>query len=177
MRRLTASAVLTLAVAVAGCDVQPAGKADAPARPTQAAPAAASQPAPAREPPAQPNGPAVAVMPATDEAVPSAASVTQVQMVEGQDAKVFSTAGGDPAANGLYTYLALFDDPAEGWRVFGLGDFSSWEISEQATGRIVLKVGQDSAAPATGNIRTTPGRIIVTFTTGEAPVVTMTPAR
>lgn len=38
-----------------------------------------------------------------------AAFVTDVRMVEGADGtKIFSTAGGDPAINGLYTYLALF---------------------------------------------------------------------
>ena len=42
---------------------------------------------------------------------------------EDQGAKLFATAGGDPAVNGLYTYMAFFAGPADGWTRLSAGRF------------------------------------------------------
>ena len=46
----------------------------------------------------------------------------------GNSVKMFAMAGGDPAMNGLQTYLAFYADPDEGWVIFRIGDFLDYRI-------------------------------------------------
>jgi len=125
---------------------------------------------------AKPTGPARRVQPVADggQAL-TAASVTQVHEIPG-GGKIFSTVGGDPAVNGLYTYLALYQDNATGWRVFQIGDFESWRVVEQAPGRVVLHVVTGAIDPATGTAARADGKLIVQFVGEGATTITVTPA-
>ncbi len=169
MKRLLLIGVLGLSAC--GDPVTPSSTATAPTAPA-AAPAAAV--APAAPPPAQPTGPAAPVAAITGQE--TAAQVTRVQALTGDDAKVFSTAGGDPAANGLVTYLALSGGAVEGWKVFPIGDFNDWQIVEQAKGRVVLKVNRSAVDPAKGQIATGDALLIVSVPAFTADEITITPA-
>ncbi len=123
-----------------------------------------------------PAGPPVTVEAADDEGARRAAEVTQVHPLETQDARLFSTAGGDPAINGLITWLGLFQGPAEGWRVFRIGDFESWRVIDEAEGRVVLEVAESSLNPDTGLAMTRRKRVIVRFNPDSPQNITVTPA-
>lgn len=108
-----------------------------------------------------------------------AASVMQIHPMETQNAKIFAVSGGDPAINGLVTYLGLFAGPAEGWRVYRIGDFEEWTVSEEGRRRVVLDA-RESRMGEDGDIVTEDRRLIVEFRMGEdgaADRVTVTPAR
>lgn len=176
--RLFGPAAVVLASAVSlsltACDAPDPATKNAPGRP--ALPARAAQPALRH---AVPIGPEEARRAVEAAALQEAASVSQLHAIPAQDAKIFSVSGGDPAVNGLATYLGLFVSPAEGWRVYSLGDFSAWRVSETGPGRLVLNVRQDTAGPR-GDIVSQDSRLIVGFvrSDGEAPAaVTVTPAR
>ena len=182
---LLASAAL---IAGAACSRDPAAKTDAPESDVvpltkdAAAPAtpgaAPAAPAPAAAAgPVTPTGPAIPVQPSDDEFTVQAAYVTQVVWMPEIGAKLFSTAGGDPAINGLYTHIAFPPDgPDEAFRVFRIGDFESWEMVEKGPGRVVLKVRQTRADETTGNPVTEDKRYIVTWQ-GDLPAsVSVTPA-
>ena len=111
-----------------------------------------------------------------NEAARQAAAVTQVHPLETQDARLFSTAGGDPAINGLVTWLGLFQGPAEGWRVFRIGDFESWRVIDEGEGRVVLEVAESSLNPDTGLAMTRRKRVIVRFNPDSPQNITVTPA-
>ena len=89
--------------------------------------------------------------------------------------------GGDPAMNGLYTHVAFFDSPAEGWRVFRIGDFLDYRVLSEAPGRVDLEINESTMDEATGNIGSRTRRIIVGWavaTDGSVPAtVTVTPAQ
>jgi hypothetical protein len=106
-----------------------------------------------------------------------AAYVTDVRTIEGADgAKIFSTAGGDPAINGLYTYLALFTAP-EGWtRVFQIGDFNSWEVVGESAEGVTLKVSRSWIEEGSGDVKTADEYLIVTLPDEQARTVDVTPA-
>lgn len=110
----------------------------------------------------------------------AAASVVRMHAIEDQNAKVFGTAQGDPAVNGLYTFMAFFESSAEGWRVFRLGDFEDFTVLAAAPGRIDLEVRESAVDAESGEIGSQMRRLIVTWTPGEdgAPPqgVTVTPA-
>ncbi|HOY78024.1 MAG TPA: hypothetical protein PLN33_09475 [Hyphomonadaceae bacterium] len=163
------TAILAAALALAAC--QPA--AEDPAKPAEQA--AADAPA-AKAPvePAKPSGPAKAIE-AEDEHMPEA-WVTDVHHIDETDFKIFSTSGGDPAINGLYTYIAAFTPP-DGWtRVYMLGDFNSWEVVEESASRVVLKISRSSIEEGTGDIKTVDEKLIIDLpATPEAPVM-VTPA-
>lgn len=165
MKRLIALA----AVALAACD--PAVPVETAPAPEAAAPEAA---APAAAPtPAQPSGP-----PATIDALSeddAAAWVTDVVVLDQGDAKIYSTAGGDPAINGLYTYLAVIDNVADGWRIFQIGDFNSWKVVEQSPGRVVLSVSR-SFLDAASEIKTVEEKLIVAVPPFSETKTTITPA-
>lgn len=180
--RLFGPAVVVLASAVslglAGCDApDPAGQnggKGGPGRP--ALPPRAAQPALRH---AVPIGPEETRRALASADLQQAASVSQLHAIPTQDAKLFSVSGGDPAANGLVTYLGLFASPAEGWRLYPLGDFSAWRVTETGPGRLVLNVRQDAVGPR-GDIVSRDSRLIVSFahSDGQAPAaVTVTPAR
>jgi hypothetical protein len=162
-------AILAGALALAAC--QPA--AETPAAPAE--PAAPAAPAAPTVEPAKPSGPAKAVE-AEDDHFPEA-YVTDVHHIKDADFKVFSTAGGDPAVNGLYTYLARYNDDERGWtQVYMLGDFNSWEIVEESPTRIVLKVSRSWVDQESGDIKTADEKLIVDLpATAETPVM-VTPA-
>ena len=125
---------------------------------------------------ATPSGPPVTVEAEEEEGVQWAASVMQIHPMEDQNAKIFATAGGDPAINGLYTYLGLLGEPAEGWRVFRIGDFESWQVIDEAAGRVVLEVAESSINPDTGLAMTRRKRVIVRFNPDAPENITVTPA-
>ena len=162
-------AILAGALALAAC--QPAT--ETPAAPAE--PAAPAAPATPTVEPAKPSGPAKAVE-AEDDHFPEA-YVTDVHHIKDADFKVFSTAGGDPAVNGLYTYLARYNDDERGWtQVYMLGDFNSWEIVEESPTRIVLKVSRSWVEQESGDIKTADEKLIVDLpATAETPVM-VTPA-
>lgn len=108
-----------------------------------------------------------------------AASVVRVDPVPGESAKLFGTAGGDPAMNGLYTYIAFYPSPAEGWVVYKIGDVLDYTVLSHANGRVDLDVHESTMDDATGEIGSRHRKIIVQWTqTAEetAPsAVTVTP--
>lgn len=166
------TAIVMAALALAAC--QPA--ADEAAKPAAAqtpASAPASEPAPSPEP-AKASGPARTVE-AEDDHMPEA-WVTDVHLINGADFKIFSTSGGDPAMNGLYTYLAAFTPP-DGWtRVYMLGDFNSWEVVEESPARAVLKISRHELDADSGDIRTVEEKLIIDLPATPETPVTVTPA-
>ena len=146
---------------------------------------------PAEQPPSSPRaapltaaGPAAILQPDTDPNQQWAASVVRLDALEdqgGRTVKLFGTAGGDPAMNGLYTHVAFFESPAEGWRVFRIGDFLDYRLLSEAPGRIDLEIDESVLDAATGQIGSRKRRIIVGWalpTDGSVPAtVTVTPAR
>lgn len=119
-----------------------------------------------------------------DEPLQSAASVTRVDFLEhqgeGMGVKLFGTAGGDPAMNGLYTQIAFFQSPADGWRVFRIGDFLDYRVLSDAPGRVDLEIHESTMSEATGEIGSRTRYVLVTWAPGAdgaAPdIVAVTPA-
>lgn len=121
--------------------------------------------------------------PDADESLQWSASVVELNALSNQgdvSAKLFGTAGGDPAMNGLHTYLAFYASPAEGWSVFRLGDFLSYRILSEAPGRVAIEVEESVMDEASGQIGSRTRRFDVTWTAGPDGVppaaVTVTPA-
>ncbi|MFN4296205.1 MAG: hypothetical protein ACK4FB_05145 [Brevundimonas sp.] len=136
----------------------------------------AAQPADTR---AQPAGEPEIIEIVAGDALQSAASVMQMHPMESQNAKLFGVSGGDPAMNGLVTYLGLFAGPAEGWRVYRIGDFEEWTVSEESRRRVVLDA-RESRMGEDDDIVTEDRRLIIEFRMGEdgeSDRVTVTPAR
>jgi hypothetical protein len=109
------------------------------------------------------------VRPDPDENLQWAAAVVRIDALRNQGdatAKLFGTAGGDPAMNGLYTYLAFFESPADGWRVFRLGDFLTYRILSEARGRLVLEIRESVMNERTGDIGTRVRRLLVSWSAG-----------
>ena len=96
-------------------------------------------------------------------------------------AKLFGTAGGDPAMNGLYTHIAFFQGPAEGWRTFRIGDVLDYRILAERAGRVDLELRESVMDEASGTIGDRTRRVIVGWpiaADGSAPAeVTVTPAQ
>lgn len=92
-------------------------------------------------------------------------------------AKVYSVSGGDPAINGLYTYIAGYDteEPGGGWNVFQIGDFNSWSVVEDRGTDVVLAVNR-SFLNNNGEVQTVDERYIVSIPTAGATSITVTPA-
>jgi hypothetical protein len=105
-----------------------------------------------------------------------AASVVQISELRRQGdlaTKLFGTAGGDPAMNGLYTYLAFFGSPDEGWRVFRLGDFLSYRILAETPGRLTLEVRESFMDDVAGDIHARTHRLLVAWRAGAGPPATV----
>jgi hypothetical protein len=123
------------------------------------------------------------VRPDAEESLQWAASVVQLDPLrrQGLTAKLFGTAGGDPAMNGLYTHLAFFESVEDGWRLFRLGDFLSYRILAEAPGRLTLEVRESVLDEASGDIGARTRRMVVSWRGGsgrEPPAsVTVTAAR
>jgi hypothetical protein len=173
MKPVTFLAVL---LGLAACDAQVETRKTAlPGE--QAAPAAPAAPLTAA-------GPAAIVQPDANEGQQWAASVVTLDELKAQGdrtVKLFGTAGGDPAMNGLYTHIAFFDSPAEGWRVFRLGDFLDYRVLSESEGRVDLELDESTMDEASGEIGNRTRRVIVGWALtadGSPPAtVTVTPAQ
>lgn len=106
------------------------------------------------------------VQPEEDDGVHAASSVFQIdhlKRIGSLAGKVFATAGGDPAMNGLQTYLAFYQSPAEGFRIFMIGDFEEYRIVSQAPGRATLSVRQTSHDGHSARFLTRTRRLNITW--------------
>jgi hypothetical protein len=182
--------LLVGAVSLTGCDRLGAAWAafQSPKAPAVAAPAAGQRrlnPPPAAPPAAAltPSGHGLPVKALPGDNLQAYASVVEVHALAeatGMDGKIFGVAGGDPAMNGLQTYIAFYRNPAEGWWVYQIGDFLSFKILNQSSGRVDLEVEESTIDEATGTIGTRTRRMIVGFNVGpaeEQPVILrITPA-
>ena len=123
---------------------------------------------PAAAQPVAERGPAVLQAETSDDNLQWAASVTGVDALaqEPEPTKLFGVTGGDPAMNGLYTYLAFFIHPGDGWRVFKIGDFLDYSIQSQRPGRLVLDINE-SVMDSETNISARRRRIEIRWTRGR----------
>jgi len=168
---------LTALIGLAACDTGVESRREAVPPAEQPAPLAAVAPLAAA-------GPAAVLNPETDAAVQQAAAVVSLDELAGQGplaAKLFGTAGGDPAMNGLYTYIAFFQSPADGWRVFRIGDVLEYRVLSQRPGRVDLELRESVMDEASGAIGDRTRRVIVGWpiaADGSVPAeVTITPAQ
>ncbi|WP_332679206.1 hypothetical protein [Brevundimonas sp.] len=170
---------LAAVLALAACDTQVETRKEAVPAAEQAATAA-----PAETPvSARPSGPARVIAPSNNAGLQGAASVTAVQPLHdhGYSAKLLNLTGGDPAANGNQLYLAFYVSPAEGWTMFMLGDFASWELVEEGARGLIFDTTSDVVGPEGNIVRGPNQRYIVTYAPGgpEATApdsVSITPA-
>lgn len=118
--------------------------------------------------PLTPSGAPVTLTPeaasGSDDGLQWAASVVDLDPIPGESAKLFGTAGGDPAMNGLYTYIAFYPSPAEGWVVYKIGDFLDYTVLSHANGRVDLDVHESTHDEASGEIGSRHRKIIVQWT-------------
>jgi hypothetical protein len=187
-RNVSILVVAAAAVCVSGCDRLAAAwtafqGAKAPAVAAPPSPAAPSPPVTPVVPPLTPTGHGLPVKALPDDNLQSYASVVEVHAlaeVTGMDGKIFGVAGGDPAMNGLQTYIAFYRNPAEGWWVYQIGDFLSFKVLNPSSGRVDLEVEENTMDPATGSIGTRTRRMILGFDVrpaDEQPVILrITPA-
>ncbi|HEV7228134.1 hypothetical protein [Brevundimonas sp.] len=134
--------------------------------------------------PLTPAGPAQTVTADADVNLQHAAAVVELDEIQGQGtltAKLFGTAGGDPAMNGLYVHAAFFLSPAEGWRVFRIGDVLDYRVLSTGPGRVELEIDESVMDPETSEIGSRTRRMILGWAPGAegAPpeTVTVTPAQ
>lgn len=184
-KTLLTAAVLVGAVSLSGCDRLGAAWTAFQAPKAPAAPAEPAVPAvPATGAAAlTPSGHGLPVKALPDANLQSYASVVEVHALTeatGMDGKIFGVAGGDPAMNGEQTYIAFYRSPAEGWWVYQVGDFLSFRILNQSSGRVDLEVEESTMDQATGNIGKQTRRMIIGFdvrSAEEQPVILrITPA-
>ena len=85
--------------------------------------------------------------------------------------------GADTALNGLYTYIAFFENSANGWRIFSLGNILNYRIVSASPGRLVLRFSEHIDSDG----RTGTRRVLIRWTPGtdDSPPATVTvgPAR
>lgn len=108
------------------------------------------------------------------------AYVTDVKWLEKSEAgaKIYSTAGGDPAINGLYTYLAVYsEEPGGGWNVFQIGDFNEWKIVEETKEHVVLAVSRSWVEQSSGDIKTVEEKLSIPMVGSDAKEITVTPVK
>ncbi len=177
MRYSVLSIAVCIALALSACEAEPA---PAPSR----AEAIASLASPTLQAaPLTPSGAPVALIAVetsqSDNGLQWAASVVKIDEIPGESAKLFGVAGGDPAMNGLQTFVAFFQDPAEGWAIYPIGDFLGYTVLSRANGRVDIEIEESTMDEATGNIGSRKRKIIVQWTQGvndAAPTaVTVTP--
>jgi hypothetical protein len=174
MRRIGFGLVVwSVAVSLAACSPEATAPQPEAMLPAATAPAAL-----------MPNGPAATIVLDADEHLQWSASVVRLDELNAQGdltGKLFGTAGGDPAMNGLYTYVAFFESPAEGWRTFKIGDFLAYRVLAETKDRVDLAIKESVMNDATGEITSRDRNIIVTWTRGadDAPPtsITVTPAQ
>lgn len=181
MRSSVLSVSVAAAMALSACDAKPSTKTTvttttegptAPPTTTQATPLTPS---------GAPTPLTTAESSQTDDGLQWAAGVVKVDAITGESAKLFGVAGGDPAMNGLQTYIAFFQDPAMGWAIYPIGDFLDYTVLSQSNGRVDLDVHESTMDEATGNIGDRRRKIIVQWTQAAeetAPTaVTVTPGQ
>ncbi len=134
--------------------------------------------------PLKPQGAPATMAADTDANLQWSAGVVKLDELKDQGAstvKLFGTAGGDPAMNGLYTYVAFFVGPAEGWAVFRIGDFLDYKVLNEAPGHVDLEIEESVMDEASGQIGSRKRKVIVGWVTGvdgAAPAsVSVTPAQ
>lgn len=114
-----------------------------------------------------PSGEAQALPADEDEYLQWSASVVRVDYLdnqgEGATVKLFGTAGGDPAMNGLYTHIAFYGSVMDGWRTFRIGDFLDYRVLAASRGRVDLEISESYLDPATDEIGSRVRRLIVTW--------------
>lgn len=76
---------------------------------------------------------------------------------------LYGTAGGDPAMNGLNTFIAFYQSPADGYKVFMIGDFNSYRVVSERLGEVVLQVDENIMSDA-GEIGSRTRRLRVSWT-------------
>jgi hypothetical protein len=171
---LPVAGVLAAALSLAACDAMPSTKTTVTATEGPASPAQAAPLTPSGAP-----EPLTAASPG-DAGLQQAASVARLNPIPGESAKLFGVTGGDPAMNGLYTYIAFFRSPAEDWAVYRIGDFLDYTVLSSANGRIDLDVEESTMDEATTAISSRHRKIIVQWTQGAddavPTAVTITPA-
>ncbi len=113
------------------------------------------------------SGPAVVQAESADDNLQWAASVSGIEALraEPESSRLFGVSGGDPAMNGLYTYLAFFVDLDEGWRVFRVGDFLDYRVVAQRAGRLLLDI-RENVMDREGVIGTRRRRLAISWTRG-----------
>jgi len=128
---------------------------------------AAAAPAFAQQPAAP--GP-VTLQPQTEDYYQYTASVTDVtpltQQGEGENdlaVHLYGTTGGDPAMNGLNTFIAFYQSPADGYRVFQIGDFNTFRVVNERKGSLLLDITENTI-DGEGNIGNRSRRISVSWT-------------
>lgn len=93
----------------------------------------------------------------------------------------FGTVSGDPAMNGHQLFLSFFLSPAEGHRIFRIGDFLDYRVVSESPGRVVLAVRENTIDDRTTRIGVRNRRINLSWTNvrgEEAPAslrITSTP--
>lgn len=114
-------------------------------------------------------GPAT-LQPQTEDYYQYTASVTDVtpltQQGEGERdlaVHLYGTTGGDPAMNGVYTFIAFYQSPADGYRVFQIGDFNTFRVVTERKGHVLLEISENVMNPD-GNIGHRTRRIAVSWT-------------
>jgi hypothetical protein len=120
-------------------------------------------------------------------ALGAALGVVKVTEVGNQSAaaavRLIGVAGGDPAANGLQTYL-VFATPHDG-KAFAIGDFLDYRLISASSGRVDLEIDETTIG-ADGNLGQHTKRVIVSWSPMPAQddpnptfpaSVTITPAK
>ena len=102
----------------------------------------------------------------SDGSLMSAASVVRIDWVADNGAKLFGTAGGDPAANGLYTYIAFFTEPRGEWVIYELGNILDYTVLSSSVGRVDLDIHESTMNDATGELGSRHRKVIVSWTEG-----------
>jgi hypothetical protein len=111
----------------------------------------------------------------TDEGVAFAAGVASVQTLQAPEAKLFTTAGGDPAINGLYTYYAQYSEEERGWRSWKVGDFNDVKVIKDTPSETGLEVSK-SRIDERGDVKTETLYLIIPAPPAEAEALTVIPA-
>jgi hypothetical protein len=171
----TVAGALALVLSVTACEAAPETGPAASTESSSAVPAAQAVPLTASGTPS-----AMTPENGEDEGLQNAASVVRVDWVGGDQAKMFGTAGGDPAMNGLYTFIAFYVAPSEPWTIYSLGNILDYTVLSSSPGRVDLDLHESTMNEATGEIGDRHRRVIVQWTMGEdegpPTSVTVTPA-
>jgi hypothetical protein len=94
-----------------------------------------------------------AVQPEEQDDLQWAAAVVKTTELRNQGqlgaVKLFGVAGSDPAVNGLNVYVGFFLSPAEGFRIFRIGDFLDYRLVAQRAGQVTLAIQENTVSRST----------------------------